>query len=48
MNLWEACQQVARQRLRLDDSLQANTVFWALYWRRSTKGGHYEFELPAR
>jgi len=22
------------------------TLFWALYWRKSTRGGHYYFEIP--
>ncbi|MCP4898858.1 MAG: hypothetical protein GY906_17950 [bacterium] len=25
-------------------ALQDNTMFWMLYWQKSTRGGHYVFE----
>lgn len=28
--------------------LQMNHLFWALYWQKSTKGGHYWFEIPMK
>lgn len=27
-------------------SLQENPLFWALYWEKSTVGGHYWFVIP--
>lgn len=24
------------------------SIFWLLYWKRSERGGHYEFEIPLR
>ena len=28
-------------------ALQEQTIFWAMCWRKSERGGHYWFELPA-
>ncbi len=27
-------------------ALQENEFFWLLYWVKSERGGHYEFEIP--
>jgi len=30
----------------LVEALAQNMVFWAMCWRLSKRGGHYEFEVP--
>jgi hypothetical protein len=30
----------------LIEAMQANSMFWALSWVSSARGGHYEFETP--
>jgi len=30
----------------LIEALKKNQIFWAVCWYSSTRGGHYEFELP--
>lgn len=27
------------------DALQQNTMFWLFYWKKSERGGHFEFDL---
>lgn len=29
-------------------ALQANLLFWALYWEKSERGGHYTFKIPVK
>ena len=28
------------------DALRRNVFFWACFWQKSTRGGHYYFEIP--
>jgi hypothetical protein len=30
------------------ESMHKNFIFWAMYWNKEQKGGHYWFEIPPK